>query len=860
MTGPFNKKVCNDIGNENYEMDSLAPAASEFFKIYGTIKLMGPLYEGAADLFKGVRPEHRFDRLLEACGYKQNPVGFFKAILTEISLSGGTAQKTMVINHIPLPLLFLYWFLEILDPSNHLISVKTIEQLAQKTGIYPKDPDRVQRVMDAYPVRLSDHVVRQSKVSAAVAIQYIPFAEELDPKGHTITFDGHFKKGLLEQMYQNRVIFLLDMRCPVYCRFCFRKHKSFRREKSPSAADVQEAVVQVKNLPLVKEILITGGEPLLNRKNMEAALDGLMEIDHVRTLRIATRSIAYYPHLFLKNNREYLRYLKSKQADCLKKGKRMEIGVHFVHPDEVSLASLDIISDLVKSGIPVYVQTPFLNKVNNDGPVLARLFTLLRNAGAEIYYIFTPCHPIHGTQTYWTPISESIEAHRYLRAHLSDRCIPKLCTATPLGKMEWHTSGWAVAKDEKDPDHIWIRTPYTREYFTGVTGDASPPQDSMENPDGTLNVKCLIDMGDKDLFLGNHSLVGQIPSIRSGRKPRQGIGPDLLSKIKEELFSGKFSISWVNAPSRTIARVHKTRVELALAQNFAPNTAAMGTVAPDTATMGTAAMDYIRANPDITDVILHVPDIEGETIISQLNRIGHTMDLLGSMEHIACIRLRWQAFQIRPKAFTTDIIDKIAGWARFSIGDPLKIEMETWWLLPRDLLLEHGRLVGQLACHGVQTYANLALISGVNDDPGVICEMAHGIREAGMDFHHCYVAGLGVQNIFNGAHPIETDQVLAIASRVRTACSGREIPLYMIQTPLGEVDFGLTSTLVRQSEVHGENANVSEKWCLQLAPYDHSYFTAMDPGFDLAKTGAIKREDTLLVPLKGLVRSGDFPL
>lgn len=836
MTGPLKKKVCNDICKKNDEVDSLAPAAKAFFKTYGTLKLMG---SDLALVLKGARPEHRFDRLLEACGYEQNPVGFFKAILTNLSqVSGGTYQKPMVINQIPLPPLFLYWFLERLDPSNHLVSLKTIEQFAQKTGIYPKDPDRVQQVMDAYPVRLSDHVIRQSKVSAAVAIQYLPFAEELDPKGHTITFDGHFKKGLLEQMYQNRVIFLLTMRCPVYCRFCFRKHKSFRREKSPSVADVREAVARVKDLPRVKEILITGGEPLLNRKNIAAALDGLMEIDHVRTLRIATRSIAYYPHLFLKNNREYLRYLKSKQADCLKKGKRMEIGVHFVHPDEVSLDCLDIISDLVKSGIPVYVQTPFLNKVNNSGPVLARLFTLLRNAGAEIYYIFTPCHPIHGTQTYWTPISESIEAHRYLRAHLSDRCIPKLCTATPLGKMEWHTSGWAVAKDESDPDHIWIRTPYTREYFTGVTGDASPPHECMENPDGTLNVKCLIDMGDKDLFLGPHSLPGQ--TTRTGRKPRHGCSPELLQKIKEDLFASRFSISGINTLSPAIVRLHKTRVELALT--------------PDT-DIDSGAMDYIRQNPDITDVILHMPD-GGETILSQLNRIGKVVDPLGSMEHIACVRLRWESFQARPEAFTPRVINQLAGWANFSLGDPLKIEIETWWLLPRDLLPDHGRLAGQLNGRGIQTYANLALVSGVNDDPAVVCEMAHGFREAGMDFHHCYVAGLFVQDRYNGAHPIQTDQVLAIASHVRKSCSGREIPLYIIQTPLGEVDFGLTSTLIRHSAGDPEK----EKWFLQLSPYDVPYFTAMDPGFDLAKTGARDVDGILEVPLKGVVRSGDFPL
>jgi L-lysine 2,3-aminomutase len=835
MAAPLKENSCC----ETSEMALLAPAAKEFFKTHGTLKLMGP---DLALVFKGAGPEYRFDRLLEACGYKGNPGYFFKAVLNKIS------PGPIVINHIPLPLLFLYWLLEVLDPSNHLISVKNMDQLAEKTGMYPKDPARVQQVMDAYPVRLSNHVIRQSKVSDAVAVQYLPFAQELDPRGHTITFDGHFKKGLLEQMYQNRVIFLLTMQCPVYCRFCFRKHKSFRREKSPCAADVVQAVAQVKNLPRVKEILITGGEPLLNRKNMEAALDGLIKIDHVKTLRIATRSIAYYPHLFLKNNREYLRYLKSKQAECLKQGKRMEIGVHFVHPDEVSLASLDIISDLVKSGIPVYVQTPFLNKVNNSGQILARLFTLLRNAGAQIYYIFTPCHPIHGTQTYWTPICESIEAHRYLRAHLSDRCIPKLCTATPLGKMEWHTSGWAVAKDASDPDHIWIRTPYSRDYFTAVTGEETPLHDSVENEDGTLNVKCLVDMGDKSLFLGNHSLAGRVLENRTRPGAIQPLDPTRSQEIKENYFPDHFSISSiVNTPSPFIARVHKTRVELDLKSG-----------------LDTVAMDYIRKNWDITDVILHVSDTGYPSIMSQMNRVCQAVDQLGQMEHIACIRLRWQAFEARPALFTPGVVEQIAGLARFSIGDPLKIEIETWWLLPQDLLPEHGRLVGQLVCQGVQTYANLPLISGINDDPATVCEMAQKIREAGMEFHHCYVAGLGVQNRFNRARPITTDQVLAIASHVRKTCSGREIPLYMIQTPLGEVDFGLTSALVRQSDIFQENAtelkNELEKWFLQLSPYDVSYFTAMGHGFDLAKTGARELDGSVWVPLQGLVRLGNFPL
>jgi sulfatase maturation enzyme AslB (radical SAM superfamily) len=52
--------------------------------------------------------------------------------------------------------------------------------------------------------------------------------------GHTNTWIGQFHQGLLEQMYQNRVIFLLNMSCPVYCRFCFRKHKESRNEANPT--------------------------------------------------------------------------------------------------------------------------------------------------------------------------------------------------------------------------------------------------------------------------------------------------------------------------------------------------------------------------------------------------------------------------------------------------------------------------------------------------------------------------------------------------------------------------------------------------------------------------------------------------
>ena len=74
----------------------------------------------------------------------------------------------------------------------------------------------------------------------------------------------------------------------------------------------------------------------MNRANMAAAIDGLMEVDHVQTLRLATRSIAYYPPLFLAEDGAYLTYLKRKNLELQERGKRMEVATHFIHPDEIS--------------------------------------------------------------------------------------------------------------------------------------------------------------------------------------------------------------------------------------------------------------------------------------------------------------------------------------------------------------------------------------------------------------------------------------------------------------------------------------------------------------------------------------------
>ena len=795
---------------------ALVDALADFLDQAGVKAWVG---ETLFDIIETGPEPTRLARLLEACGYRDDPRGFFTNLLTRLGIADGTGK--IAVNGIEMPHLLLMAVLEVVLPGNTFISIKSTAQLEKLTNVAVPEADReaMQKVIDTYPVRLSMHTIRQMRVSGNVAYQYLPFVEELDPVGHTNTWIGQFHQGLLEQMYQNRVIFLLNMSCPVYCRFCFRKHKESRNETNPTPADVERAVAHVAASPSIKEIVITGGDPFMNRANMAAAIDGLMAVDHVQTLRLATRSIAYYPHMFLSDDAGLLTYLKRKNLELQEHGKRMEVATHFIHPDEISPQSLQIITELVQNGIAVYVQTPFLNGCNDRGPELVRLFSLLRGAGAELHYIYIPCSPIHGNSVYWAPIDKGLAVGRYLRAHLSDRVIPRICTATPIGKMDWHTSGWAVAPVADNPHFIWIRSPYTPDYFKEFAPIANELANIRVNEEGTIDIQYMADMGDETLFLGARPLrLGG--GMANPPETAAAIWPLVLE-------SEGLSPSLVPTGSPKLSRVHATRVEMA--------PGASG-----------GELDYIRDDDRITDVVI----VSGDDVPAALLEIGALVRALDAIPHVNAVRLRSLAFNHAPERYTPTVVDTLGGLNKLTIVNPLRLEIETQFIEADELQPIHARLARQLGNKGVTVYNNTPLLGRINDTPEAIHRLAYRCREAGIEFHHLYVAGLPVQNRWNADNPVALYDVVDIATRVRREGSGREVPRYIIRTVLGEVDFGLSSTIV----------GAGDCLSLKLLAYDLAYFKALSEDFRWPENVSEDGDGRPVVSVDGLKKTTDFAL
>jgi lysine 2,3-aminomutase len=196
------------------------------------------------------------------------------------------------------------------------------------------------------------------------------------------------------------------------------------------------------------------------------------------------------------------------------------------------------------------------------------------------------------------------------------------------------------------------------------------------------------------------------------------------------------------------------------------------------------------------------------------------------------------------------VIDQLADLNKLTMVNPLRLEIETQFIVADEVLPVHTRLVRLLNNKGISVYNNTPLLGKINDTPDAIHCLAYSCRKAGIEFHHLYVAGLPIQDHWNKQNPVALYDVVDIASKVRREGSGREVPRYIIRTFLGEVDFGLSSTIV------GEGENLSVK----LLPYDLSYFQAISADFNWPDDIREDDDGKPMVPVTGLLKTTVFEL
>nr|WP_089610403.1 KamA family radical SAM protein [Dehalobacterium formicoaceticum] len=232
--------------------------------------------------------------------------------------------------------------------------------------------------------------------------------------------------GVITRRYPDRLIINVTSECSSYCRFCQRRRNIGCHYGMASQEVIAESIDYIKNNKEIRDVLITGGDPLiLGTPQLESILGKIRAIPHVEIIRIGTRVPVTLPMRITKD-----------LCEMLKKYHPVYINTHFNHPLEISEESKEGVERLADAGIPVGNQMVLLQGINNDKNIVKRLNQELLRVRVKPYYIFHP-KSVKGTAHFKCSIDEGIEVMEHLRGYTSGLAIPQYIVNAPngLGKV-----------------------------------------------------------------------------------------------------------------------------------------------------------------------------------------------------------------------------------------------------------------------------------------------------------------------------------------------------------------------------------------------------------------------------------------
>lgn len=277
--------------------------------------------------------------------------------------------------------------------------------------------------------------------SCAVRRQVVPLIDEMEPDfvgvEDPLEEVAHSPVKNLIHNYKDRVAFCVTSQCAIYCRYCLRKRMVGEADFMMRKDELREAIAYIAAHPEIKDVLLTGGDPLtLGDKNIDWLLTELRAIDHVDIVRIGSRMPVKLPQR-----------ITPELCAVLEKHHPVWVNTHFNHPKELTPDAGAAIDRLLRAGVPVGNQTVLLKGINDSPSVMRELCEGLVRMRIRPYYLYQ-AQLIGGTAHLRTSIETGLRIMHELQGRLTGFAIPKYVLDTPLGKI-----------------------PLTRDYIMGRDGD-----------------------------------------------------------------------------------------------------------------------------------------------------------------------------------------------------------------------------------------------------------------------------------------------------------------------------------------------------------------------------------------------------
>lgn len=259
--------------------------------------------------------------------------------------------------------------------------------------------------------------IRKTKIPRLDELHLAP-GEISDPLGE----DAHRPVPGVIHTYPDKALLLVTDFCATYCRYCTRGRMVGRGDYVPDAAVWDQALDYIARTPAIRDVLLTGGDPLiLSDEKLASLLTRLRTIPHVEFLRIGTKVPAVLPQR-----------ITPELVALLKQFHPLFMSLHFVHPRELTPEASAACERLADAGIPLGGQMVLLKGVNDDPETMKALVLGQLRCRVKPYYLHQ-CDAIEGSEHFRTPVRKGIELLQALHGHTTGYAVPHFMIDAPGG-------------------------------------------------------------------------------------------------------------------------------------------------------------------------------------------------------------------------------------------------------------------------------------------------------------------------------------------------------------------------------------------------------------------------------------------
>jgi lysine 2,3-aminomutase len=256
--------------------------------------------------------------------------------------------------------------------------------------------------------------------------QVVPTDDEIIPftgmMEDSLAEDRHSPVPGLVHRYPDRVLMLVTTQCASYCRFCTRSRIVGDPAANFSHADFDLQLDYLKHTPQVRDVLLSGGDPLtMAPAVLEELLQRLREIPHIEIVRIGTRVPVFMPMR-----------VTDELCDMLQKYHPLWMNIHVNHPNEITAELAQATDKLTRAGIPLGNQTVLMAGINDCVHIQRKLVQDLVRIRVRPYYLYQ-CDLVEGAGHFRTPVAKGIEIMEGLRGHTSGFAVPTYLIDAPGG-------------------------------------------------------------------------------------------------------------------------------------------------------------------------------------------------------------------------------------------------------------------------------------------------------------------------------------------------------------------------------------------------------------------------------------------